>query len=109
MLAEFYSNESEWILLEKHLQAAADIADDWLIPLAELQNMLGKQQTAVDRLKEYEQKLAAGLDRDPEDTPLRLKLAQCMALQNHTAEAIQMIAKQRILADNDELKRYQSQ
>lgn len=109
MLAEFYSNESEWLLAEKHLQSAADITDDWLIPLVELQKMLGKQQTAVDRLKEYEQKLAAGLARASEDTPLRLKLAQCMALQNRTAEAIQLIAKQRITADNDELKRYQSQ
>lgn len=109
LLAELYSNENEWMLAEKHLQAAAEIADDWLIPLVELQKMLGKQQTAVDRLREYELKLTAGLARSPEDTPLRLKLAQCLALQNRTAEAVQLIAKQRIIADNHELKHYQSQ
>lgn len=109
LLAELYTNDREWLLAEQHLQSAAEIADEWLIPLVELQRMLGKQQTAIDRLQEFEQKLTTGLARDPDDTPLRLKLAQTMALQNRAAEAVLLIEKQRGIADSSELQRYQSE
>ncbi|MEY4186359.1 MAG: hypothetical protein RIT02_1393 [Planctomycetota bacterium] len=108
-LAELYTNDREWLLAEQHLQSAAEIADEWLIPLVELQRMLGKQQTAIDRLLEYEQKLTAGLARDPGDIPLRLKLAQTMALQNRAAEAVLLIEKQREIADSSDLQRYHSE
>lgn len=109
LLAELYSGEEEWQLAEQHLTAAAEVSDEWLVPLIELQRMLGKQQVASGRLQEYEQKLMAGIARDSTDVSLKLRLAQVLALQNRTAEAAQLIENQRTVADSAELRNYHSE
>ncbi len=105
LLAARYSENREWQLAEKHLQAAAERDSTFLIPLIRFRESIGRSEANAETLQKALKSSSAKLEKNPASSDARIELGQVLLMHGRVKEAKKLIEEGRTQKDLPDYRR----
>lgn len=100
-----YAERREWQLAEKHLQTAAELNPDYLIPLIRFRESTGRTEGNAETLQQALRAATDKQEQNPNDPVARIELGQVLLMSGKVKEAVQLIEAGRKQQDHPEYRR----